>query len=127
MQLSTLILISLQYLTFEVLFCFLLCSWREGLGEFIIYNGEESSNYENRPLQQPHLDGPLPPGEGDLGSLRPLGAPQLVLVVDDLHDDQADAAHDARAHQYEHLQVLIFSVCLWREMLFVFLVSVFLV
>ena len=79
------------------------------------------------PINYPHLDGPLPPGEGDLGSLRPLGAPQLVLVVDDLHDDQADAAHDARAHQYEHLQVLIFSVCLWREMLFVFLVSVFLV
>ena len=64
------------------------------------------------PSNCPHLDGPLPPGEGDLGSLRPLGAPQLVLVVDDLHDDQADAAHYARAHQYKHLrgrQVLITS------------------
>ena len=81
----------------------MLCSRREGLGEFIIYNGEESSNYDLT-QQPPHLDGPLPPGEGDLGSLRPLGAPQLVLVVDDLHDDQADAAHDARAHQYEHLR-----------------------
>ena len=70
------------------------------------------------PINYPHLDGPLPPGEGDLGSLRPLGAPQLVLVVDDLHDDQADAAHDARAHQYEHLrgeEVSINTYCVFME------------
>ena len=118
MQLSTLILISLQYLTFKSLRLryFAFCCvpggrvW-ESLSFIMVKSPPPSIRID--PSSCPHLDGPLPPGEGDLGSLRPLGPPQLVLVVDDLHDDQADAAHYARAHQYEHLrgEASINNVC----------------
>ena len=104
MQLPT--LISLQYLTIKSLRYFAVCCVPGGrVWESLSFIMVKSPPIvRTDPSSCPHLDGPLPPGEGDLGSLRPLGAPQLVLVVDDLHDDQADAAHYARAHQYEHLR-----------------------
>ena len=46
----------------------------------------------------PYLNGPLPLGDGHVGGVGPLLLPDLVLVVEDLHQDEAQPSNDPRSH-----------------------------
>ena len=62
-----------------------------------------------------YLDGALPPGDGHVGGVGPLLLPDLVLVVEDLHQDQPQTPDDPRPHLQVKMTVFSSAVqwCEW--------------
>ena len=50
-----------------------------------------------------HLNGSLPPGDGELGGVCSLFAPNVVLVVDYFDDYQTNSSDNSSSHKNEHL------------------------
>ena len=73
-----------------------------------------------------HLYGSLPAGDGELGGVGPLGATDVVLVINDLYNDQPHPAHNARSNKDEHLyrpQIMCQSIKkthVWRNIYWIY-------
>jgi len=67
----------------------------------ILHGGKREAALGRSLGRDPHLHRPSPASHGRLGRLHPLLLPRLLLLVGDLHQDEAQAADDAHAHQDE--------------------------